>query len=63
MNKPSINTEMRISSRMAVLISIGISTPMAIEKRNTPFSMTRNPTMWVKMRERSTMSIKPLSRA
>ena len=62
-NKPSINTESRISSIIAALISSGISTPIAIEKRNTPFSITRKPTIWVKIRERSTMSIKPVSSA
>lgn len=36
---------------------------MAIEKRKTPFSITRKPTMCEKMRERRTIRIRPLSRA
>ena len=46
-----------------MLMSSGISTPMAIEKRKTPFSITRKPTMCEKMRERRTIRIRPLSRA
>ncbi len=60
---PSMSTEMRMSSRMAKLISSGISTPMAVEKRKTPFSMTRKPTMCEKMRRRMTIRISPLNRA
>ena len=58
-----MSTEMRMSSRMAKLMSSGISTPMAVEKRKTPFSMVRNPTMCEKMRWRSVMRISPLSSA
>ena len=36
---------------------------MAVEKRKTPFSMVRNPTMCEKMRWRSVMRISPLSSA
>ena len=62
-NIPSINTDIKISSIIAELIKIGISTPIAIEKSNTPFSMTKKPIIWVKIRERNTMSISPLSNA
>ena len=60
---PSMRIEMRMSSMIAISIIEGISTPTAIEKRKTPFSMTRNPTMCEKMRVRTTMRISPLSRA
>jgi hypothetical protein len=46
---------------MPVFINMGISVPAAIEKRNTAFSSTRNPTMCEKMRLWVIISNKPQS--
>ena len=56
-----MSIEIKISSIIARLISIGNSTPIAIEKRNTPFSITRKPIRWAKIRLRITIRIRPES--
>ena len=59
--RPSISTPIRMSSRRPTLTSMGSSAPTASEKRNTAFSIIRNPTRCEKIRWRVVMSSRPAS--